>query len=562
MEPGVVASTSRRLLAAHAVLLAAIAILVTDALLYTQNTLHQNGRWSSAKVELVRGVIGAVATLVTRVPVRRNRLDLGAYLGFQQFWLEESRSVRQVSFSFRADGPVYLDVLFGPDREGFAGVRLSLHPNFRSVHFAASGDGEFLEADPLPLGSHLATDSWIRASARFGLEMIELAIDGEPVASFRHTGVVQALGFRGSMGGPLLDDIEVVYRDGPPLIETFANGRRRGLTLTFVSLVVVSLAALAFALLRRAAGVRTRHAHLTCLVGYLVILVSVAMATAVDRLHFSGLYPSDYRAMSAAGYPNRIERTARTLQRLERKIALLPDDGRLRILLIGGSQTWGAGARRPADTWARVLERALNGAGREVAVVNAGVSGARAEYLLKHYRRIWHRAEPDLIVAILGHNDEAGPEFEKALEGFANESRARGVPIVFVLEPNSTETPTRVGERHAVIRRVALQTGAPVVDMYAYLDGRREAGHVWWDSVHLTSYGQRLFGEELARALEPLLADVAPRPGPGVEAAESSTPKGLRSGLAERGNEPRRGRSRDARRDSGERRPGGRRSRA
>jgi lysophospholipase L1-like esterase len=229
------------------------------------------------------------------------------------------------------------------------------------------------------------------------------------------------------------------------------------------------------------------------------------MFITVDRLHLSRLYPDDYRAMNAEDYPNRIEAPRRAIQRIARAVGSLPRDRSFRILLVGSSQTWGAGARRREDTWASVLERELEAGGRNVVIVNAGISGARAEELLELYRRAWHRSDPDLVVIDLGHNDEGGPEFATALQGFVGECRWRSIPIVFVLEPNATEAPTRIGDRHEVMRGVAAGGRVPVVDMHAYLEEQRETGHIWWDRVHLTSYGQRLFGEELARELEPYL---------------------------------------------------------
>jgi lysophospholipase L1-like esterase len=493
----------------QAVLLGGIAQLVTDGVLYTQNTLHRNGRWQSAKVDLEFGVIGAVATVVTRVPLSGNRLDLGAYLGFQELWLRESGRVRELAFAFRVDEPSYLDVLFGESRARFEGFRLSLHPDFESQRFEAL-EGEFLESEPLPLRARLETGRWIRVRASFGAEAVELTVDGEPAASFPATvASVRALGFRGSLGGPLLDDVEVGFEDGSSLVETFVNRRRFGPILAGVTAGLVALAALGYRLLRSVAGMDARRAQLSCLTGSLVILLGVAMFTTVDRLHLSRLYPTDFRALNAEGYPNRMERPSNTVRRIGRVVDSLPHDDSPRILLIGSSQTWGAGARRYRDTWAHVLEQGLAARGYDAVVINAGITGAQATRLLGLFQRTWHRAEPDLIVIDLGHNDRADPAFGQALAGFAGESRRRSIPLVFVLEPNSTEAPSEVEERHRIMRRVAAEHGIPVIDMHAHLEEQRETGHIWWDRVHLTSYGQRLFGEELTRQLEPYL-DCAP----------------------------------------------------
>jgi hypothetical protein len=72
---------------------------------------------------------------------------------------------------------------------------------------------------------------------------------------------------------------------------------------------------------------------------------------------------------------------------------------------------------------------------------------------------------------------------------------------------------------------VAQAASAPIVDMQAYLAQNEDRGFLWWDSVHLTSFGQRLFAERLlpelvavlrgnpARAALVYPGEAAPRPG-------------------------------------------------
>jgi hypothetical protein len=292
------------LLAVHALLVGAIALLTGQIVLQAGNTLHRNGRWTSVKMQLDRGVIGAVATFVTRPALRRDRLDLGAYFGFQQLMRNEAREIDRLEFSFSAESGAYLDVLFGADPRELDGVRLSRHPDFLSLRFASTREGAFVESQELELGDRLE-DGWNRVRLRFEPEGVQIEInEAPPVGAGRRPGAVYSIGFRGSREGPLVDDVEVGFGNGaPPLIESFANQRGRAGYLAIAGLVAAAIGALAHHALRRFAGLDPLPAHLGCFTGYLVVLVGLAAYGAVDYFHFSGVSPVEWGAAAARAAP-------------------------------------------------------------------------------------------------------------------------------------------------------------------------------------------------------------------------------------------------------------------
>jgi cob(I)alamin adenosyltransferase len=79
--------------------------------------------------------------------------------------------------------------------------------------------------------------------------------------------------------------------------------------------------------------------------------------------------------------------------------------------------------------------------------------------------------------------------------------------VRFVLEPNSLELPSRdLPAKHAILREVAAALDVPVVDLPAAIGRaeREDAGFLWWDPVHPTSFGQALAAEAIAGGvLEP-----------------------------------------------------------
>ena len=491
-----------RYVALYGALLVAAALVITASVLYRQNNLAQNGRWASSKIDLEYGVIGAVATMVTRVPLAGNHLDLGAYMGFQEFWLEDTRSVREIAFSVRFDEPSYFDILVGEKRSRFAGIRLSRHPEFESLFFNAR-DGEFVESTALDLDLGSGWRQWVDVRLDIRADSIGVKVGGRIAGQFPlRGGSARSLGFRGALEGPRIDDIEITFEDASQLTESFAY--TKGAMTTFGVVIVLLMTATRFGywLLHAVGGKSPTTSHLACSTALLVVLVCVSMFASADRYYFSHRYPKDYRALAAAGYPNRIEQIGDSIKRIDEEVGATAFDEQYRILLIGSSQTWGAGARSFGDTWAQRLQQTLNSNNHNVRVVNAGISGVRAGWLMQQYLQSWRRLDPDLIIVNLGHNDANDAGFGKAMLEFAGQRNHYRKHVVFILEPNSTESTTTIGERHDTIRRLAKNGGVQVVDMHAYLQEQRQAGHIWWDRVHLTNFGQRLFAEHLASELE------------------------------------------------------------
>ena len=200
-------------------------------------------------------------------------------------------------------------------------------------------------------------------------------------------------------------------------------------------------------------------------------------------------------------YPNRIETAAQAIGRLGDL-----EDARPAVLALGGSQTWGAGARTTDAVWTEQLEAALEGRYR---VWNAGISGYDSRALVSLYRDRWASLRPQLVVAVFGANDDDPASLEASLEELVRVSRDFGAQLLLVQEPVAPEAP-RLPDFVANRERMAAAAarhGVPLLDMHEALAQRRDEGLLWWDFVHLSSYGQSLFAEALTPAVEATLAE-------------------------------------------------------
>jgi hypothetical protein len=123
---------------------------------------------------------------------------------------------------------------------------------------------------------------------------------------------------------------------------------------------------------------------------------------------------------------------------------------------------------------------------------------------------------PDAVVINLSSNDsvrvngssaDAGAgTFAASLNAFADLNASKGIRTIFMLEPNSMERRLeRLGENHRVMREIAHARGVPVIEVQDYLNENSDRGFLWWDEVHLTSFGLRLTAERVATELERIL---------------------------------------------------------
>ena len=190
----------------------------------------------------------------------------------------------------------------------------------------------------------------------------------------------------------------------------------------------------------------------------------------------------------------------------------------VRILLLGTSQMWGEGATSKFDHIEARLQKILSTRfrnGPEIAIINASRRGSRASELLERYRSHLHLFDPDLVVINLSNND-AVKEFDRRLVSILEQNRNLGALSLFVLEAKSIESPENgLQEKHAMMIQVAEQHNIPWLDLYGHLTHADiyDTGILWWDRVHLTSYGQSVAAEFIAQGVLANFEFVNGRPG-------------------------------------------------
>jgi len=503
------------------VLLALLAAgLFAKTWLQVGNTLHSNGHWKSAKVGLSHGILGSVSFLTTRTALFRERLDLGAWHGHHELRWHEILDPERIELRFRLPGEGTFTVMLGDDRVGFDAVRFSRSPGLSGGCFRVAPGGRF-EGHTGLLGSSPGEldPEWHRFEWRSG----QVFLDGKGLGSCGPTpraGVQLAL--RSTAGRKAwVDDLRIVTRDGRVIEEGFANRRGAAAVGLLALLLVVGAAGVVWfgSNATRERGEVSGGAVL--LLAQLVLVAIAALSFATEWIYLGRLHPEQ---PDFADYENHIEYEGEIVPRLAREHPLVPPaPGVRRIVFLGSSQTWGSGAATAEEPWVTRLERGWNETGppgKPVECINAGIPAFTGPQILPLWKETWSAWAPELVVVDLGNNDRDPEALEQALDELATFNEGRGIYTVFVLEPNTIEARGEeslagLQERHDILRKVGVRHGLPVLDLHEALVARRDEGFLWWDRVHLTSFGHQIMAEELARllgAVPPFSLDHSARP--------------------------------------------------
>ena len=498
------------------VLLVAVALLATSLGVVRTQALYENSllvhpEWVSTKATLHRGVMGALPFVSGQQALARNRLNLGAWFGFQEVLGRDSLDLAKLEFRFRVEPDGYLHVLYDHRADGFSGARLSSRPDSPSFHYRATTDGEFTAIDPLA-PEMVGPATWHQVALSFRDGEVVVTLDDASVGSFERQPGAQRVGFRGGQRNAEVDDVIFTDTDGGVRAERFTNRHRQWPRLALVLAALLAITAVATVVALRFSSLPFRQICLaTSVLG--LVLGCVVAATYLFQYVRGRDYGNagDDTVRAEAYWINSTRRDIVAGIRANYGAEIPPNV--FRILVLGTSQTWGAGAASEEDTWVRQLERLLDerSGGLRVECINAGVSGMVAAQVLEMLRTDLAGVQATAALVNLSNNDVDTQKFRRSLDAIAGELLRRKMLVVFALEPNSPErrpTDSRHGDlavKHDIVRTIAARHQRPVIDLHAYLAEHRDAGLVWWDFVHLTSFGQRLVARKLAADLPSLL---------------------------------------------------------
>jgi lysophospholipase L1-like esterase len=478
----------------------AAAWIVEMAVLRQSNTLHANGRWESTKVGLEKGILGAVSFLTTRPALHQDHLDLGAWHGFHELLLRERVSPGEIALRFRLRRVGWVAAIAAHDGARFEAVRLSRDPAMPSACLAGTAQGRFDAKAPFAVPE--LGEGWHALALKREGSSLAVLLDGTEIARCAAAlPLPTRVGLRGSAADHVeIDDFSVASAGGTARIaDDFANHRQAPLVFGAVLAILLLLDVFVARAARAAPG---GPAPAVALANG-VVLVCAGMALLADSVYFGRIYPKE---VDFAGYPNKIEYEGQIAPKLEARYPLgPPPKGVRRIVVLGSSQTWGSGAAQPGDVWVGRLEALLNASaapGERFELIDAGLPGETSTRLRKDWERRWIRWEPELLLVNLGNNDRDSEILARNLERIAEANASRSIATAFIPEANCIESRSEksladLARKHDAMRAVAKRNDLAVAEVHDALAAARDDGFLWWDRVHLTSYGQERLAERL-----------------------------------------------------------------
>lgn len=248
-----------------------------------------------------------------------------------------------------------------------------------------------------------------------------------------------------------------------------------------------------------------------------------------------------------------------------------PPPGRTRVLVFGGSQTYGWGIpSKDRDTFSDRLQVELRERGHDVEVINASFPGVKTTTGLRWYAGNMRRYEPDIVVVNYVVNEfmdvdtygvwegarapdrpvaplvlpallrRLGPdvrnnhlvqivlahqykvlEMEDSLRTWVDLARTEDVQIVFSIEPTNLYVESAgaeimrndedAGAAMRLYRRLGDELGVPVYDpLPHFLEGPTDL--LFYDTMHMSRLGHAVFARGLADRLESSVLPPPPTP--------------------------------------------------
>ena len=550
----------RNLVVIGGILWIAFVVEATQFIQYSRNVLVTNGHWVNSKLLMQMEVMGAGHFMTTRNALSRDQLHLAEWHGFNELSLKELVEAAAIEYRFRLSPGAYLYFIFNRSASGHYGIRLSRNAKFPSMFYQADRLNKFVSRTVLDLTPSRLHDGWHNLVLSFGSGQVTANLDGAALSSMpvKSEGP-QIIGLRGGFLPADVDSVRITGKDGRTILDDSFSNRRHYWTIlaavAVISFLVIGLTAVP--LLRRHSPNEFKLGVFQCLMGLGVAIMVLSLLFTFDyffwssRYLYKGYLPGGAHAFavtvqtealrqklffspkSMSSFPSDREvREAVTrwdgskpissgsssdVARYTREHPLVPEflsngqvralppkpDRTIRVAFLGTSQTYGAGAERISETFVARCHRLLAQALGDISVetYNFSISGSNSTELLTKYAELWRFSGPDLLVINLSTNDGKSHTLTANLRTLAHLVRAAGGRVVFLLEPNAAEVDHRgLQEKHSAIQRLGQELHVPVWNLDGYMssDPVYDSGIMWWDKVHLTSYGHDVVAEWLA----------------------------------------------------------------
>jgi lysophospholipase L1-like esterase len=537
-----------------------LAYLITMCVLLSQNTLYNNENWIVQKRMLKMFVMGSDEFLLTRHPLHRNKLNLGSYFGFQKVQLAHQVESNEVDFEFKNNYQSYLDFIYFQNESTSFGIRLSNQKNQPSFNFELNKVGKFVKKIPIEI--NINNEKWNTFSLSVLKNKLLAKLNGSQISKTEFLAKINIVSFQSGINGSWIDNISVHSENKGLFNESFSNHKH------MVGYLILNYLALLFlgGILKFYLSYLNESFFNICIASLVAFYFMFGSWFFFDFYYYSGVVPREngitkelnpqisltslnleefreflFSKWSQLGNGKKISSEGiRNLGYPENRIwkeliycgpvkqICKSDEGHLaiqlnskkaniyRVLFIGTSQTIGSGAKELEETFVVKTHNLIAShlsSNVQLETLNISVSGSDAERLYKLYSHEYVKYLPDLVVINLSNNDLSN-NFKIQIQKFIKINLMNKIKTVFLKEANYYEAGSRLMllKNHQILNELASQNDIPILDLHEYLKNTKllNSGIVWWDIVHLSSYGQNLVANWLAPQIQSILVKLPP----------------------------------------------------
>jgi len=468
------------------------------------NSLARNSQWTSTKIGLEKSVNGAYEYFYWLQALAHEKLNLGAWYGYQELITKKPLNVGRISADFSLTPNSYVDIVYNKNPLSYYTLRISNNSLFPSALIRLKNTGEY-ESVTLIDTSKINLDNWHRLDLNFDFQksLVTISLDRQNLGELSIPVFTQpiSVGLRGSHEPSYVDNFTIYdqfgtkvfsddfsFHDPHPILKIF-------MILAFLILILVL-------------------GHTRPLPTILILInIVILLSTTTLYLHFFYVanYPNPNSPLSKFKSLFATVDKSESLtfsQKMSQEIvdSVIPDK-RPRILFLGTSQTWGAGAAKHDETYVKVIEKEIDTHIKtNYQLINAGISGSSSTEILDFYKNSWLKLNPKMVLVDLSSNDLDPELFAKNLEELVDINKKLGITTIFLLEANSVNTPVDTGlPLHPFMTTVANIKNIRLINIHEYLKGQSKLGNLWWDKVHPTTFGHQLLGQFIYQNIKDLL---------------------------------------------------------
>lgn len=503
-------------------------LIFTIAWIYSYSSKHIDfeNKWLPVKVALNRDSMGSWAFVSQRQAVFDERLNLGKWFGNNEL-ISRSPFVDKSCWNFELElfpNSIFLITLRQVDKSSIA-FMLSRSKLDSSAIIEFDQRGRYLKKTPIGFEGERDLS---RIEVCRNQEVINLNLDDRYLAEtvIKSSDRRLWIGFGNRTNSVILDNIEQTNSDDKILFkEDFSTG---------TNFWLVSILSLVISLLHT---MLTKNRSWSDQVLTLFVLTfSLLLYGLFDRFIWAKQLPigslsseslsikllQKFEAVRDEVFPSKsFENVFSSVQNFMNSEQLLKfepqsetrtrfsygsDSAKKKILVIGTSQTWGAGATFEEFSLGKQIFNLIEEyTGQKIYLELLAAPGAIARDLAEIVRSdLLLDKEWDSIVINLSSNDRNELDFRVGLEELILWSKENSRKLYLVKEPNSPEfLNPMLKDRHLIISELAQKYESVAIDTDNNLASQShfQMGHVWWDFVHLTDWGQFLLAQTIVASL-------------------------------------------------------------